>query len=201
MTTTLEHQNDTTTLEHQNDALMAVDDLVSAAQGGDRSAFGELVNRFEGMVYAQALRRLGDHSEAQELTQEVLLKAFEKLYQLKVPAAFGGWLRSITVRMSINRQVRRPPTIATEPQTLAATCVDLRTPVEVLLQRERVHEVRSGLRRLGKLDRTTLEAFYVRGQSLAEMSQSFSAPIGTIKRRLHVARKRLARELETSQAV
>ena len=170
----------TTTLEHQNDALMAVDDLVSAAQGGDRSAFGELATRFEGMVYAQALRRLGDHSEAQELTQEVLLKAFEKLYQLKVPAAFGGWLRSITVRMSI---------------------VDLQTPVEVSLQRERVHEVRSGLRRLGKLDRTTLEAFYVRGQSLAQMSQSFSAPVGTIKRRLHVARKRLARELETSQAV
>ena len=107
----------TTTLEHQNDALMAVDDLVSAAQGGDCLAFGELANRFEGMVYAQALRRLGDHSEAQELTQEVLRKAFEKLYQLKVPAAFGGWLRSITVRMSIIRQVRRPPTIATEPQT------------------------------------------------------------------------------------
>ncbi|MCH2117060.1 MAG: sigma-70 family RNA polymerase sigma factor [Pirellulales bacterium] len=191
----------TTTLEQQNGNPMAVADLVSAAQDGDCLAFGELANRFEGMVYTHALRRLGDHSEAQELTQEVLLKAFEKLHQLKVPAAFGGWLRSITVRMSINRQVRRSPTIATEPQMLAATCVDLQTPVEISLQRERVHEVQNGLRRLGKMDRTTLEAFYVRGQSLAEMSQAFSAPVGTIKRRLHVARKRLAQELETSQAV
>jgi RNA polymerase sigma-70 factor (ECF subfamily) len=51
------------------------------------------------------------------------------------------------------------------------------------------------LDRLGDLDRETLEAFYVRGQSLIEMSDEFSSPIGTIKRRLHVARKRLAREL------
>ncbi len=42
----------------------------------------------------------------------------------------------------------------------------------------------------------TLEAFYVHGQSLIEMSNAFGSPIGTIKRRLHVARKRLARELE-----
>ena len=191
MTTTFETQSETATVE----------ELVLAAQAGDRQAFGELACRFEGMVYAQALRRLGDHTEAQELTQEVLVKAFEKLHQLKAAAAFGGWLRSITVRMAINRRVRRAPTIAAEPQVLEATCVQSQTPLDSALEHERAREVRSGLRRLGKLDRTTLEAFYVRGESLAEMSESFAAPIGTIKRRLHVARKRLARELETSQAV
>ena len=55
--------------------------------------------------------------------------------------------------------------------------------------------------RLGKLDRNTLVAFYIHGQSLIEMSDEFAAPIGTIKRRLHVARKRLAKELECLQAV
>ena len=88
--------------------------LVLAAQGGDRDAFGELAARFEPMVYGIALRRLGDHSEAQELCQEVLMQAMQKIEQLKAPAAFGGWLRSITVRTAINRQVRRAPTIATE---------------------------------------------------------------------------------------
>jgi RNA polymerase sigma-70 factor (ECF subfamily) len=39
-------------------------------------------------------------------------------------------------------------------------------------------------------------AFYVKGRSLNEMSNEFEAPIGTIKRRLHVARKRLAKEVE-----
>lgn len=189
----------TATLENSNET--SVDELVTLAQSGDGVAFGELASRFEGMVYALAMRRLGDHSEAQELTQEVLVKAYEKLHQLKVPAAFGGWLRSITARMAINRRVRRAPTIAAEPQVLEATCIESQTPLDAALSRERRSEVRSGLRRLGKLDRNTLEAFYVRGQSLAEMSVSFAAPIGTIKRRLHVARKRLARELETLQAV
>jgi RNA polymerase sigma-70 factor (ECF subfamily) len=54
---------------------------------------------------------------------------------------------------------------------------------------------------LGELDRHTLEAFYFRGQSLAEMSRAFAAPVGTIKRRLHVARKRLAAQLEAAAAV
>jgi len=72
---------------------------------------------------------------------------------------------------------------------------------DVVLANERATQVRGGLARLGELDRHTLEAFYVRGQSLSEMSESFAAPIGTIKRRLHVARKRLARQLETASAV
>src|SRR6188768_2609616 len=114
MTTALyELENETTSLEY----------LVEAAQAGDREAFGELATRFEPMVYAIAVRRLGNHSEAQELCQEVLVKAMQKIQQLKVPAAFAGWLRSTTVRIAINRQVRRAPVVATEPQSLEATCV------------------------------------------------------------------------------
>jgi RNA polymerase sigma-70 factor, ECF subfamily len=176
----------------------SLETLVECAQAGDRAAFGELARRFEGMVYSIALRRLGNHSEAQELCQEVLVKAMQKLGQLQVPAAFGGWLRSITVRMAINRQVRQSPAIATEPQTLEATCIESTTPLDTALKNERAAQVHGGLSRLGKLDRNTLEAFYFRGQSLAEMSQSFAAPVGTIKRRLHVARKRLAEHLEAA---
>ena len=175
--------------------------LVEWAQEDARAAFGELASRFQGMIYAIALRRLGNHSEAQELCQEVLVKAMQKIGQLHVPAAFGGWLRSITVRMAINRRVRRAPLIATEPQTLEATLTESRTPVDVALANERAAEVRGGLARLGELDRHTLEAFYFHGKSLAEMSKSFRAPVGTIKRRLHVARKRLAEHLETAAAV
>jgi RNA polymerase sigma-70 factor, ECF subfamily len=176
----------------------SLETLVEFAQAGDRAAFGELARRFEGMVYAIAFRRLGNHSEAQELCQEVLVKAMQKLTQLQVPAAFGGWLRSITVRMAINRQVRQSPAIATEPQTLEATCIESTTPLDAALTNERAAHVHGGLARLGTLDRHTLEAFYFRGESLAQMSQSFAAPVGTIKRRLHVARKRLAQHLEAA---
>ena len=147
------------------------------------------------------MRRLGDASEAEELCQEVFVHALEKLYQLKEPASFGSWLRQITRRMAINRMVRRKPVIATEPSTLDATVEDARTPMGDVLANERALAVRAALARLRPLDRQTLEAFYVRGQSLIEMADEFNSPIGTIKRRLHVARKRLASELATCSAI
>lgn len=179
----------------------SLETLVRAAQEGDRLAFGELVERYEGMVQSVALRRLRDEAEAAELAQDVFMRAMQRIGQLKEPAAIGGWLRQITVRMAINRQVRRRPVVSAEPQTLEATVCECRTPLDDALSSERAHQVHDGLDRLGEMDRSTLVAFYMRGESLNEMSAAFRAPVGTIKRRLHVARKRLAAELEMLQAV
>jgi RNA polymerase sigma-70 factor (ECF subfamily) len=154
--------------------------LVLAAQEGDREAFGELARRYERAVYATALRRLGNHAEAQEVCQEVLVRAMQKIGQLREPEAFGSWLQSVTSRMAINRAVRKRHAISTEPETLAATCVESETPLTQALSRERQSQVRAGLRRLGELDRDTLVAFYVQGQSLVEMSEGFRSPVGTI---------------------
>lgn len=170
--------------------------LVNAAQRGDRAAFGQLVVRYERAVYAVVYRRLNNHAEAQEVSQEVFVKAMTKISQLRHPECFGGWLRSAANRMAINRAVRRAPTVNAEPASLAATVAEGETPLSFALKSERKSQVRAGLKRLRKLDRETLVAFYVEGQSLVEMSDNFNSPVGTIKRRLHVARKRLAKELE-----
>jgi RNA polymerase sigma-70 factor, ECF subfamily len=182
--------------EELTDEKQALIARVRAAQQGDRDAFGELVVQFEGVVFGTALRRLRDRGEAQELAQEVFVQALRKIGQLREPECFGGWLRSITNRLAINRQVRRPPVVSAERETLEAVCQDDETPLANVLAAERRRQVRAGLRRLGTLDRQTLVAFYVKGQSLVEMSNAFDSPVGTIKRRLHVARKRLAVELE-----
>ena len=177
------------------------EELVRAAQLGESEAFGELANRFQRMVYIVCMQRLRDHAEAQEVSQDVLLKAFEKLYQLQEPKAFPGWLKSIAVRQSINRSTRRPPSIAVEPHTIDRADTRHTAPFDSLLADERCNQLQDGLDRLASMDRSTLVAFYLDGQSLLEMSDEFSAPVGTIKRRLHVARKRLAKELECLQAV
>jgi len=182
-------------LTETNRELMELADLVRAAKGGDRQAFGQLVERYSRAIYAIALRRLRNHAEAQELGQEVFVQALRKIAQLREPECFGGWLRSIANRMAINRAVRSGPTVPIERETLEAVCVERRTPLTAALDREQAGQVRAGLRRLRTLDRETLVAFYVKGQSLVEMSAAFHSPVGTIKRRLHVARKRLAREL------
>lgn len=168
---------------------------VRAAQRGNREAFGRLVVRYERAVYATAYRRLANHAEAKEVSQEVFVQALRKIGQLRDPRCFGGWLRSIARRMAINRAMRRPPLVPTRPESFQATCVERQTPLGILLEREREDQVHLGLGRLRAMDRDTLVAFYLDGSSLVEMSEKFDSPVGTIKRRLHVARKRLAREL------
>ena len=174
----------------------STEELVREAQLGDREAFGILFRRFERHVLALGLRKLGDFDEAQELCQDVFVQALQKIGQVRDPACFAGWLRSITRRMAINRAVRRFPAVTAQAETLEAARVEERTPLKAVLQFERESELRAGLARLRRMDRETLEAFYVKGQSLVEMSDEFEAPLGTIKRRLHVARKRLAKQVD-----
>ncbi len=174
-----------------------LDTLVIDAQAGDQAAFEQLVIRFEGVVFATAYRRLGNRADAQELSQEVFMQALRKLHQLQDPRCFGGWLRQIAARMAINRAVRAKPMFTVEPRSIESDCVEYETPLLAMLAQERRIQGRQGLGRLGELDRDTLVAFYFDGQSLLEMSDQFQSPLGTIKRRLHVARKRLAKELAT----
>ncbi|MEX0824585.1 MAG: sigma-70 family RNA polymerase sigma factor [Pirellulaceae bacterium] len=180
---------------------LTVVQLVRAAQAGDRDAFGELFERYRAGILAQAMRRMRNADEAEELAQDVFIQAMEKIDQLRVPEAFGGWLRRIVHRMAINRATRRQAAWACDPVTLEATCFAKGTPDDVALQREEAAGIHAAVAELGQIDRDTLKAFYMNGQSLLEMSDAFDAPVGTIKRRLHTARKRLAKRMDIAQAV
>jgi len=173
-----------------------IKDLVERAQAGDRSAYGTLIERFQPTVYAIALSRLRNPAEAQELTQEVFLHGMKKLPQLRDPQCFAGWLRQITVRMAINRLTRHGPLQKTGAEVLENAEASGASPLEALVKAEQAAELYRGLDRLKPIDRATLMAFYIRGRSLKQMSREFETPIGTIKRRLHVARIRLRKALE-----
>jgi RNA polymerase sigma-70 factor (ECF subfamily) len=173
-----------------------IKELVVKAQAGDRTAYGELTERFQPTVYAVALTRLRNPTEAQELTQEVFLHGMKKLPQLRDPQCFAGWLRQITVRMAINRLTRRGPLQKVAPEVLENAAAPGATPLDALVKAEQAAELYRGLERLKPVDRATLVAFYLRGRSLKQMSREFETPIGTIKRRLHVARNRLKKALE-----
>jgi RNA polymerase sigma-70 factor (ECF subfamily) len=173
-----------------------ITDLVVRARDGDRSAYGQLVERFQPTVYALALSRLRNPGEAQELAQEVFIHAMTKLAQLRDPQCFAGWLRQITERMAINRLTRRGPVHGAEPEVLENVQAAGTTPLENLVRTEAQAELWAGLDQLKPLDRATLVAFYIQGRSLKQMSREFETPVGTIKRRLHVARHRLRERLE-----
>lgn len=175
--------------------LNEIEELVLKSQTGCRESFGELVRQFEPTVFAIAVRRLRNEADAAELTQDVFIQAMRKLPQLREPERFAGWLRRITVRMAINRAVRKPPEVASDPVVFGSVRSERQSPLEDLMSNERARDVWGGLKRLRDLDRKTLVAFYVEGQSLVEMSDRFQSPVGTIKRRLHTARIRLRDEL------
>src|SRR6516162_5941898 len=176
-----------------------ITELVLKAQAGNRVAYGELVERFQPTVYAVALARLRNPAEAQELAQEVFLHGMKKLPQLRDAQCFAGWLRQITVRMAINRLTRRGPIQKVEPEVLENAEASGAGPLEEMVKAEQAAELYRGLERLKPVDRATLVAFYIRGRSLEQMSREFEAPIGTIKRRLHVARNRLKKVLERGE--
>jgi len=175
--------------------------LIQRARTGDRDAFGVLAEQFQPMVFAIVLRKLGNRAEAHETTQDVLMQAFSRLWQLQNPERFAGWLRQIARRMAINRAVRRPEETLRAPETFDALRDEPETPVEVVLRAERREQVLDGIRRLRDMDRETLLAFYFEGKSLQEMSADFCRPVGTIKRRLHTARHRLREELSLREEV
>ena len=146
---------------------------------------------------ASALRRVRTVDEAEELTQDVFIQAMLKIDQLRVPEAFPGWLRQIVARMAINRVTRRRTALPLDPETLEATFADDASPEDAAVDREQAVAVRRGINALGSMDAETLRAFYLNHQTLVEMADEFDAPVGTIKRRLHTARKRLAAALAT----
>lgn len=182
------------------DSTNTVARLVTDALAGDRNALGELFERFRPAVLAIVRRRVADDADAQEICQEVFVKAMRKLPQLREPAAFPGWLRSIAIRQSINHLQKRRVAMVTDCDAVGQTIGDAPGPTDNAEAAERTAALRSGLARLGELDRRTLVAFYLHGQSLIEMAGAFDAPVGTIKRRLHTARKRLAEQVGTLAA-
>lgn len=187
------------TIQEEESALTVVQ-LVRAAQAGDREAFGQLFQRYQRSVLAVCRRRARSEAEAQELCQDVFVQALRKLPNLRAPEAFVGWLRSIANRLAINSMVRKEPVATASPEVLDIEGRESESPLDEILHEERREQLREGLDRLKELDRETLVAFYVQGRSLIEMSEAFDAPLGTIKRRLHVARLRLAAEVDPAPA-
>lgn len=169
--------------------------LVSAARRGESAAWETLVRTYHKTVYDTVRRRVKTDADADEVCQEVFLQAVRKLNQLKDAAAIGSWLRRIAERLAIN-YVTRNHTVRCFSEEACDDRRDSRNePFTEAVRREAQAAVWQGLEKLGQMDREALFAFYIEGKSLNEMSREFAVPLGTVKRRLHVARKRLAEQL------
>lgn len=192
---------------HSADQELELCQLVEQARAGDQYAFDELVKRFEGLVHQRALRWLKDIQAAEDVTQEVFLRVWQKLPTLNEAQSFLPWLKKITDNLALNMCRKRGRAQTMDPEImgeLAESMANLRSvPTDLFdtLERDEIKRmVMAGLQKLGELDRQTLEAHYLEERSVKEMSLEFGVPVGTIKRRLHDARRRCCVVVEESGA-
>ena len=82
--------------------------LVRAAQGGDRAAFGTLYEQYARMVHGILLAYVS-YGDAEDLVQDVFVRALEQLHSLREPRAFGGWLAAVARRSAADLHRKRRP--------------------------------------------------------------------------------------------
>lgn len=168
--------------------------LVLQARQNDANAYGCLYERYFFMVLATTTKVMYNTHDAEDLAQDVFIQALSKLNQLKRPASFPGWIRTMAHRMALNFSLRKKPKLRLAANQYIEEACDTKT-IEALEAAEQRAILMKGLGRLRLMDRRTLETFYLDELSIRELADFFGAPQGTIKRRLHVARKRLHKEL------
>ncbi len=82
-------------------------DLVARVRAGDLEAASQLLSKYQDAAYTVALRLLGNPSDAEDMAQEALVRAYSRITELAEGANFSGWLRRITVNLSLNALRRR----------------------------------------------------------------------------------------------
>jgi RNA polymerase sigma factor (sigma-70 family) len=174
----------------------ALDTLVTAAQEGDLDAFGQIVQRFQGMAYTVAYAMLDNTHLAEDVTQEAFVEAYLNLSKLRDPRAFPGWFRRIVFRQG-DRLIRgkQLATIPLEPITTVDIPLEELDPASVVERREMQDMVRYAIKALPEHERTTILLFYSSGYGLNEIGQFLEVPLSTVKKRLFDARKHLKNRL------
>ena len=82
--------------------------LVCAAQNGDRAAFGSLYERYASMIHGVLLAHVS-FADAEDLVQEVFIRAMQQLRSLRDPAAFGSWVAAIARRSATDLHRKQKP--------------------------------------------------------------------------------------------
>lgn len=155
---------------------------VEAAQRGDREAFGRLVERYQGMVYAQCRRLAPNRADAEDWAHDALVQAFTQIRQLQDGARFGGWLKRIV--LNICRSHWRRQYAERVPLTAASATASMADD-------ELWGEVEDNLWRLSLAQRLVLALHYWEGLSYDEIAHFIGVPVGTVMSRLYRARQNL----------
>lgn len=173
--------------------------LIDATLSGDRSAFGELVRRYQDRLLSAMTAICGSTAEAEDVVQEAFLQAYVKLDTFRSESRFYTWLYRIAFNLSVNLKRKRKPNVSMEhvresagwdPESQEAA------PDYGLQMAERSQQLMAAIGRLADEFRQVLVLRELEGFCYETISEVLDLPIGTVRSRLHRARQQLREELQ-----
>src|SRR5262249_50255601 len=165
--------------------------LVLRCQAGDDAAFAELVGRYGPRLRYYLRKMLGAGPAAEDASQEVWLDVFQGLVRLAEPGAFAAWLYSIA-RARVFRELRKRRYV---PRPLPEEELAGEPPEEEF-SAEDAAEVHRALDELTPEHREALVLRFLEGMSYEDVARVVGVPLGTVRSRLHHAKKALRLVLE-----
>jgi RNA polymerase, sigma-24 subunit, RpoE len=184
--------------------LDAVKQLIKKTLNNDLAAFEELVSLYQSRVYSLGYKLSGNHDDAQDLAQEVFIRAFGALKDFRNEADFGTWLHRITVNLWLNmrrKQVKQVIVSVDEPVRIGEDEVYRElaaaegNPEQMLENKEFSGLVRLALGELPREYRAVLVLREIEGYSYEEVAAILKCSLGTVKSRLNRARQILKQKV------
>ena len=169
--------------------------LISAIRSRNQGAMAQLYDRYSSVVYAVALRVLGDTAAAEDVLQEIFMQLWRN------PGSFDAgrgnlapWLAVIARNRAVDvLRKRRPQTEISE--TLVSVEPDLAGEAD---RGRTVERVRAVLKEMPAPQRSALEMAYFEGYSHSEISEKTGEPLGTIKTRIRTGLMQLRKAVEAT---
>jgi len=180
--------------------------LIARAQAQDDTAFDQIVRLYADRIYNYVRRMVGHPQDAEDITQEVFLRAYQGLHQFDGRASFSTWLFRIATNLCIDhkrRQQRRVQTVPyhrdeEEEEEGDWEFADTSQPsaLDQLLSKELETVVEQAVERLSPKLKTVLLLYDVEGLSYEQIAETLGIPIGTVKSRLFAAREQVRKQVE-----
>lgn len=173
--------------------------LVQATLGGERQAFGVLVERYQDRLFNTLVRLTGSRHDASDLVQDAFVQAMVKLDTFRGDARFYTWLYRIAMNLSFSQHRKRRPVASVDVAKEQAGEEPMdqgQGPEEDLLQTERAQMVQQALLRVGDEHRQILVLREMEGCSYDQIGEILSVPVGTVRSRLFRARLQLKEQLQ-----